>query len=50
MTVKPGETIGPVRTGLDRAGYVITGADTRAEAMVLAEQAEQRIVFEYAEA
>jgi len=47
LFVKPGDTIRPVKTGADRAGFIITGAKTRDEALALGEKAEQSLVFEY---
>jgi biotin carboxylase len=48
VTVAPGEPIRPVRVGGDRAGFVITGGPTRADAERLADRAEQEIHFSYA--
>lgn len=44
----PGDTISEVRTGADRAGFVVAGANTREEAVDLAHKAERHIRFEYA--
>jgi biotin carboxylase len=48
VTAAPGEPIGPVRVGADRAGFVITGGQTRADAERLADAAEREIRFVYA--
>jgi biotin carboxylase len=48
VTVAGGQEIRPVRVGSDRAGFVITGAETRAGAERLADAAEQEIRFVYA--
>lgn len=45
--VRAGDAIRPVKTGLDRAGFVITGAETRDEAKNLADQAEEAITYLY---
>lgn len=45
LIVKPGGTISPVRTGLDRAAFVIAGGQTREAAMNLADRAENRVRF-----
>jgi biotin carboxylase len=45
VLVEPGQTIRPVRTGADRAGFLIAGAVTRSEALELADRAEQQIKF-----
>ncbi len=45
VTVMPGNDIRPVHSGPDRSGFVITGAETREEAIALAEQAESMIRF-----
>jgi biotin carboxylase len=46
---RPGTSINPVQVGLDRAGFVIAGAETRQRALAIAEDAERRIQFEYAD-
>ncbi len=48
VTAAPGQPIGPVRVGADRAGFVITGGQTRADAERLADAAEREIRFVYA--
>ena len=48
VTVAAGDAIRAVRVGADRAGFVITGGQTRAEAERLADRAEQSIRFSYA--
>ena len=48
VTVAPGQAIRPVRVGGDRAGFVITGGETRADAERLADAAEREIRFGYA--
>ena len=45
----PGDEIGPLRTGLDRAGAVIACREDRKEAEYVAVSAEERIVFKYDE-
>lgn len=45
VLVTPGETIRPVRSGGDRAGFVIAAGDTREEAEALADRAEHEIKF-----
>ena len=45
VLVTPGQSIAPVRVGTDRAGFVITGADTRDEAYAAALDAESMIRF-----
>lgn len=47
LWVKPGEDIRPVRTGGDRAGYIVAGAGGRASALDLADRAEAALRFEY---
>ena len=47
VTVMPGQPIRPVRVGADRAGFVIAGGDTRADAERLADRAEREIRFVY---
>jgi len=47
VLVKDGDWIRPVRTGGDRAGFIIAGGETREEAITLADKAEQAIQFEY---
>jgi S-sulfo-L-cysteine synthase (3-phospho-L-serine-dependent) len=47
VLLAPGAEVRPVRTGSDRAGFVVAAADARAEAIALADRAEQRIVFRY---
>ncbi len=43
----PGDRVHPVRTGADRAGFVITGAESRDDAIALADRAEAAIRFRY---
>ncbi len=45
VLIKEGETIREVKTGGDRAGFVIAGADDRANAVALADLAEDFIKF-----
>ncbi len=45
VMVKKGETVREVKTGGDRAGFVIAGADDRAKAVALADRAEEFIKF-----
>lgn len=45
VLVAAGSTIAPVRVGTDRAGFVITGADTREQAYAAALEAESMIRF-----
>ncbi|MEM2991133.1 MAG: hypothetical protein QXQ02_08130, partial [Halobacteria archaeon] len=45
--VKAGDYINPVRTGNDRSGFIIAGADNREDAISLADRAEAHIKFEY---
>lgn len=45
VLVTVGQSIAPVRVGTDRAGFVITGADTRDEAYAAALEAESMITF-----
>jgi biotin carboxylase len=42
----PGWEFGPLRTGHDRAGFVLARGDSHAEALTRAEQAASRIVFD----
>ena len=42
----PGWEFGPLRTGHDRAGFVLARGDSRAQALERAEQAASRIVFD----
>ena len=46
VTLREGDEIRPVRAGGDRAGFVIAGGLTRAEAIALADRAEAHITFE----
>lgn len=46
ITAKPGDLIGPVRTGLDRSGFIIAGGADAAEALVLGRLAESRVQFD----
>jgi biotin carboxylase len=48
VTLRPGDVVRPLREGIDRVGFVITGGDTRDEAVALADRAEAHIRFEYA--
>jgi len=48
--VQPGAEIRPVRTGGDRAGYVVTGGHDRESALELAARAEAAIEFRYVDA
>jgi biotin carboxylase len=43
----PGTTIPPVKTGLDRAGFIVTGMNSREEALELSLKAEAMIQFHY---
>jgi biotin carboxylase len=43
VIVPVGGEVRPVRTGSDRAGFVIAGADTRQEALILAGRAEREM-------
>jgi len=43
--VKPGDEIRAVRTGGDRAGYIVAGGPDRAGAVALADRAEAAIQF-----
>jgi biotin carboxylase len=45
VTVGAGQEIKPVRVGADRAGFVIAGGETRADAERLADRAERAIRF-----
>ncbi len=45
VLITPGQTIGPVRVGTDRAGFVITGAETRELAYAAALDADSMIKF-----
>jgi biotin carboxylase len=45
VVVNPGDVIRSVRTGADRAGFVIAGDPARDKALDLARRAEERIVF-----
>ena len=44
-----GSVVRPVRTGGDRAGYLVAGATARATAIALADRAESAIEFRYSE-
>jgi biotin carboxylase len=46
IQVKPGEVIGELAGQHNRAGYVVTGAETRDEAVARAETVEHTIVFD----
>jgi biotin carboxylase len=46
VTVTTGQAIRPVRVGADRAGFVIAAGASRADAVALADRAEQSIRFE----
>jgi hypothetical protein len=46
--VREGQEVREVKTGGDRAGFIIAGGETRCEALKLADRAEQHIQFEYA--
>lgn len=48
--VGPGSQVHPVRTGGDRAGYIVTGGDDRESAVELADRAESEIEFRFVEA
>jgi len=48
--VGPGSEVQPVRTGGNRAGYVVAGGLDRATAIELADRAESAIEFRYADA
>ena len=45
VLAKPGNEIRPVKTGSDRAGFLIAGGATRQEAIALADRAENAITF-----
>ena len=45
VTLPAGQPVKPVRVGADRAGFVIAGGDTRADAEQLADRAERAIRF-----
>jgi biotin carboxylase len=45
--VGPGSVVRPVRTGGDRAGYIVAGAQNREGAVQLADRAESAIEFRY---
>lgn len=45
LWVKPGDIIHPIKRGGDRAGYIVAGMPTRAEAIKLADYAESNIIF-----
>ena len=47
VLVNEGDEVRPVKTGLDRAGFVIIGGETRKEAIEIADKAEKTIKFEY---
>jgi biotin carboxylase len=47
VLVKEGGRVRSVRTGGDRAGFIIAGGETRKEAIALADKAESHISFEY---
>lgn len=47
LMVREGDEIRQVRTGGDRAGFIIAGGETRDEAIALADKAEKIIQFEY---
>jgi biotin carboxylase len=47
VLVKPGDDIRAVRTGGDRAGFVIAAGETRQDAVNLADRAEEAIAFDY---
>lgn len=47
ILVKGGDQVTEVRSGSDRAGFVIAGGETRKEAIGLADRAETFIRFEY---
>lgn len=47
VTLSHGDTVKEVRTGLDRAGYIITGGSDREAALRLAHRAEKLLEFEY---
>jgi biotin carboxylase len=46
IIARPGDTIKPVRTGLDRAGFVIAGGADREEALARGRMAESCITFD----
>jgi biotin carboxylase len=46
LFVKMGDTVKPVQSGGDRAGYVVTTAQTRGEAVSIADKAELSILVE----
>lgn len=39
-TLRPGDIVAPVKTGLDRCGHIVTGGNTLEEAAGLADAAE----------
>lgn len=45
--VKTGDEVNPVKTGNDRSGFIIAGANNRMDAIELADRAEVNIKFEY---
>ena len=45
LMVGVGGNIKPVKTGLDRAGFIIAAAETRNEAIRLADKAEKEIEY-----
>jgi len=47
LTVRPGDTIRPLQSTSDRAGFVVTIADTREEAMERADRACRGIALQY---
>jgi biotin carboxylase len=47
VLVKPGDEIRAVRTGGDRAGFLIAAGETRQDAIDLADRAEDAIGFQY---
>lgn len=47
VLLRPGETVRPVRSGLDRAGFIIAGAESRSLALTRGQDAERRIEFVY---
>ena len=47
IRVAPGDKVPAVRMGPDRAGFIISGAETRAGALAIADKAESLIGFEY---
>jgi biotin carboxylase len=48
VLVKAGDEVYEVRSGGDRAGFIIAGGETRQNAIALADRAERSIHFEYA--